>query len=191
MDTTQENALPLLIGRRIGERRAALRLSLDEVAEKAGVSRAMVSRIERGEVHASAVVLDRLCAGLGISLSSLFARETASPLLRRADQPVWQDPATGYVRREVAPAGTGSPVRIVEVAFPPGAEVVFERMPHRILDQHVWLLEGEIEITLPSGVHMLAPGDCLHMHPADGLTFRNHGKAPARYAVVLTLEQMP
>ncbi|MEI9906222.1 MAG: hypothetical protein WDN06_21670 [Asticcacaulis sp.] len=42
----------------------------------------MVSRIERGEVHASAVVLDKLCAGLDLTLSALFAREAASPLLR-------------------------------------------------------------------------------------------------------------
>src|SRR5262245_52265153 len=121
----EENALSLLVGRRVAERRAALKLPLDEIAARAGVSRAMISRSERGEVHASAVVLDKLCAGLGITLSTLFAREAASPLLRRANQPVWQDPATGYLRREVAPAGTGSRVRIVEVEFPVGAEVVF------------------------------------------------------------------
>src|SRR5436190_13691431 len=116
MDTGR--ALVLSIGHRVAERRAVLKLALDEVAARTGVSRAMISRIERGEVHASAVVLDKLCAGLGISLSTLFARENGSPLLRRADQPVWQDPSTGYIRREVAPAGTGSPVRIVEVEFP-------------------------------------------------------------------------
>src|SRR5205809_4247878 len=109
------------IGRRVAQQRATLGLSLADIATRTGVSRAMVSRIERGEVHASAVVLDKLCAGLGISLSTLFARDAASPLLRRADQPTWQDPSSGYVRREVAPAGTGSPVRIVEVDFPPGA----------------------------------------------------------------------
>ena len=100
------DALPLLIGRRVAGRRAQLDLSLEEIATRTGVSRAMISRIERGEVHASAVVLDKLCAGLGISLSALFARDAASPLLRRADQPVWQDPASGYLRREIAPAGT-------------------------------------------------------------------------------------
>ena len=126
-----ENALPVLIGRRVAARRAALKLPLEEVAARTGVSRAMISRIERGEVHASAVVLDKLCAGLGISLSALFARDAASPLLRRADQPVWQDPSSGYRRREVAPAGTGSPVRIVEVDFPAGAEVCFERSRER------------------------------------------------------------
>src|SRR5262249_7991888 len=144
-----------------------------------------------GEVHASAVVLDKLCAGLGISLSSLFAREATSPLLRRADQPVWQDPATGYVRREVAPAGTGSPVRIVEVEFPPGAEVVFGRTPNRVLDQHVWVLSGEIEVAIAGTLHSLRAGDCLHMRVAEGHRFRNAGGETARYAVILTLESVP
>src|SRR5688572_32199633 len=98
-------SLPNLIGSRVAERRAALDISLTELESRTGVSRAMISRIERGEVHASAVLLDKLCAGLGLSLSALFAREDAFPLLRRADQPVWQDPYSRYVRREVAPAG--------------------------------------------------------------------------------------
>jgi transcriptional regulator with XRE-family HTH domain len=188
--TITPTELPLLIGRRLAERRSALKLSLEEVAIRTGVSRAMVSRIERGEVHASAVVLDKLCAGLGISLSSLFAREAASPLLRRADQPTWQDPSSGYVRREVAPAGTGSPVRIVEVDFPDGAEVRFERSPERVIDQHVWVLEGEIEVEVAGARHSLAAGDCLHMRVGEGNGFRNPSGRPARYAVILTLERL-
>ena len=183
-----EDALPTLIGRRVAERRAALRLSLEEIAALTGVSRAMISRIERGEVHASAVVLDKLCAGLGISLSALFARDRAAPLLRRADQPVWQDPASLYVRREVAPAGTGSPVRIVEVDFPAGAEVAFAPSPNRVIDQHVWVLEGEIEIASAGSLHSLGPGDCLHMRVGEGNSFRNVSGRPARYAVILTVE---
>jgi transcriptional regulator with XRE-family HTH domain len=183
-----EKGLPLLIGRRVAQRRAALKLSLEEIASRTGVSRAMISRIERGEVHASAVLLDKLCAGLGISLSALFARNAASPVLRRADQPVWQDPSSGYIRREVAPAGTGSPVRIVEVDFPAGAEVSFDRSSHRVIDQHVWVLEGEIETALAGTAYSLSAGDCLHMRLAEGNTFRNVSSRPARYAVILTLE---
>jgi transcriptional regulator with XRE-family HTH domain len=181
-----------LIGGRVGAQRAALGLSLEATAARSGVSRAMVSRIERGEVHASAVVLDRLCAGLGISLSTLFAREAvaALPLRRHAEQPVWHDPATGYARREVAPAGTGSPVRIVEIAFPAGAEITFDRNPRRVIDQHLWLLEGELEVKAAGAVHRLAAGDCLHMHVADGNSFRNVGGRPARYAVILAVEPL-
>lgn len=182
------NGLPLIIGRRVAERRTALSLSLQEIADRTGVSRAMVSRIERGEVHASAVVLDKLCAGLGLTLSALFAREAASPLLRRADQPAWRDPQSGYLRREVAPAGTGSPVRIVEVEFPAGAEITFERNRHRTIDQHVWVLEGEIEAEIDGATHRLAAGDCLHMRLTGGNSFRNRSGKPARYAVILTSE---
>jgi len=192
MDNTADDSdLPLLIGRRLAERRSALSLSLEEVATRTAVSRAMISRIERGEVHASAVVLDKLCAGLGMSLSGLFARDAASPLLRRAGQPVWQDPTSGYIRREVAPDGTGSPVRIVELEFPAGAVVVFERTPHRVIDQHVWVLSGEVEAEVSGSRYSLAAGDCLHMRVAEGNSFRNLSGRPARYAVILTLERRP
>ena len=180
--------LLLLIGQRVALRRATLRLTLDDLAVRSSVSRAMISRIERGEVHASAVVLDKLCAGLGITLSELFARDAVSTLLRRSEQPVWRDPASGYVRREVAPARAGSPVRMVEIEFPAGAEVAFAPRGERPSEQHVWLLEAALEVTSAGAVHRLAAGDCLHMRVAEGNRFRNVGDQPARYAVVLTSE---
>ena len=151
----------------------------------------MVSRIERGEVHASAVVLDRLCAGLGLTLSELFARETPSPLLRRAEQPVWRDPSSHYLRREVAPARSGSPVRIVEIEFPPSTEVTFAAYPDRISEQHVLMLEGELEIATAGTAYTLREGDCLHMRVADGNGFHNRGSKAARYLVVLVREPSP
>jgi transcriptional regulator with XRE-family HTH domain len=178
-----------LVGRRIAGRRATLGLSLEEIAERTDVSRSMVSRIERGEVHASAVVLDKLCAGLGISLSELFARETATPLLRRADQPTWRDPSTHYIRREVAPAGTGSPVKIVEVEFPARTEITFDRSPRRAIEQHIWVLEGEIEIVTSGLAYTLLTGDCLQMRVVGGNTFRNSSDEPARYAVILASQE--
>jgi transcriptional regulator with XRE-family HTH domain len=183
-----ESNLLALIGSRVAERRAALALTLEEVASRTGVSRAMISRVERGEVHASAVVLDRLCAGLGITLSALFARDAASPLLRRADQPVWRDPSSGYLRREVAPAGTGSPVKIVEVEFPAGAEVSFAPSKERPLGQHVWVLAGAIQVSVGGSIYELAAGDCLFMRVGEGNTFRNLRDDPARYAVIITSE---
>jgi transcriptional regulator with XRE-family HTH domain len=181
-------ALLGLIGQRLAARRTELRLTLEDVATRTGVSRAMISRIERAEVHASAVVLDKLCAGMGLSLSALFARDTASPLIRRADQPVWQDPVSGYVRREVAPSVTGSHIRIVEVDFPAHTEVDFEPHIHDGIEQHVWLQEGEIEITLGAASYRLSAGDCLYMRLGAGNSFINRSDKPARYVVILTPE---
>lgn len=183
-----EQALTELIGRRVAERRAALGISLDVLAAETGVSRAMISRIERGEVHASAVVLDRLCGGIGIALSTLFSRGGTSPLLRRADQPVWHDPDSGYVRREVAPTGQGATSRITEVEFPAGAEVAFRRSRSRLVEQLVWVLEGRIEIVLPGETFSLVAGDCLHMKHNEDVVFRNTAATPARYALILPRE---
>jgi len=102
-------SLSHLVGARVAAGRAALSLSLDQLATRTGVSRAMISRIERGEVHASAVVLDKLCAGLGITLSNLFAREAQSPLLRRAEQPVWRDPQSSTSAAKSPPPAPAPP----------------------------------------------------------------------------------
>jgi transcriptional regulator with XRE-family HTH domain len=175
------------LGDRIKTLRARQELTLDALAKKSGVSRAMISKIERGEVSATAVLLHRLCGGLGIQLSALFADERApkSVLSRASRQPVWRDPATGYVRRDVAPPGTASTVEIVDVVFPPGARVAFKRPWSGRGDQHVWVLDGTLELTVGDTVHVLEAGDCLYMRLDNPLVYRNGGTKPVHYAVVL------
>ncbi|WP_160011008.1 helix-turn-helix domain-containing protein [Rhizobium sp. 18055] len=182
-----EQALDTAIGIRIRKLRISRNLTLDHLASASGVSRAMISRIERGEASPTASLLARVCAALGLSLSAFFAEEgEVSPLSRRQDQQVWRDPETGYLRRSVSPSGTQSDVDIVDVEFPAGARVSFP--PHAAshgMTQHIWLFDGELEMTTGETVHRLAPGDCLFMPVAEGHAFHNPGNTPARYCVVL------
>ncbi len=186
-----ENAAERLdnaIGENLHRLRLAQGLTLDVLAELSGVSRAMISRIERGETSPTAQLLARLCAALGTSLSTFFAdAETPfSPLLERDRQPVWRDPATGYQRRSVSPPGSGSGVDLIEVEFPAGAEVAFApQSANAGFTQHLWLFEGEMELTVGEAQYRLRPGDCLFMPIAAGVVFRNPGAVAARYAVVI------
>src|SRR2546426_328566 len=66
------------IAERVRELRAAHGLSLDALAGKSGVSRSMISLIERGESSPTAVVLEKLAAGLGVMLASLFDAPAAA-----------------------------------------------------------------------------------------------------------------
>ncbi len=62
----------------------------------------MLSRIERGESSPTAQLMNKVCGGLGITLSALFA-EPAAPRTRSRGarrRPTWRDPATRYLRRE-------------------------------------------------------------------------------------------
>lgn len=176
------------ISERLKKLRGRAGLTLDELASLSGVSRAMISRIERAEASPTAALLARLSEALGLSLSAFFADDepATSPLSRHADQRLWRDPHTGYVRRSVSPPGTPSRVDIVEVDFPARARVSFPpREESRVMTQHVWLFEGALEMIIGETIHTLHPGDCLYMDIGDAFDFHNPSDKPARYAVVL------
>ncbi|MET3497599.1 helix-turn-helix domain-containing protein [Variovorax boronicumulans] len=177
------------IAQRVRDLRASCGLSLDALAVHCGVSRSMISLIERGESSPTAVVLEKLATGLGVPLAALFeaTEPAASPVSRLADQPQWRDPHSGYVRRNVSPPGAVSPIQIVEVSFPPKARVAYEtgaREPR--IHQQVWVLEGRIEVTVGDVLHRLDAGDCLAMALDHPMSYHNPTRKTARYAVVIT-----
>jgi transcriptional regulator with XRE-family HTH domain len=160
-------------------------VSLKGLASKSGVSRSMISLIERGESSPTAVVLEKLAGGLGVLLPALFeATDTPpGPLARRADQPQWKDPASGYVRRNVSPPGAS--MQIVEVRFPPGARVAFENGGDGV-QQQLWVLQGTIDVTVGRERHRLRDGDCLAMQLDRPTMFHNPTRKTTRYAVVVS-----
>ena len=117
------------ISARIRLERESRGWSLSELADRAGVSRAMIHKIERGDSSPTATLLARLSGAFGISMSTLIARAEMQEgkLLRLANQPVWRDPQTHYLRRHVSPR-TDLPIDLVGLNCPPGAAC---RCPHR------------------------------------------------------------
>lgn len=188
---TDDTAAPDLtqrIARRVRDLRAVAGLSLEELASRSGVSRSMISLIERGESSPTAVVLEKLAAGLDAPLASLFdaPEPPAEPVARARDQPRWKDPHSGYVRRNVSPALPGSPIQIVEVLFPPQARVAYESGPREpALHQQVWVLDGRIDIALGDAHWRLDTGDCVAMVLDRPSSFHNPTRRTTRYAVVL------
>lgn len=179
------------IAERVRGLRAARALSLDALAERSGVSRSMISLVERGESSPTAVVLEKLATGLGVTMAAMFEarradRAPAGPVVRRRDQPVWRDPASGYLRRNVSPPDVPQPMQIVEVEFPPRARVAFESGARDVkIHQQIWMLEGTIEITVGGERHRLRDGDCLAMVLDRPTMFHNPTRTPARYVVVM------
>jgi transcriptional regulator with XRE-family HTH domain len=104
MNTIEDN-LNQRISARIRIERESRGWSLSELAERAGASRAMIHKIERGESSPTASMLGRLSGAFGISMSTLIARAEMQEgkLLRFAHQPVWHDPQSHYLRRHVSP----------------------------------------------------------------------------------------
>ena len=179
-----------LLATRLRSLRDAQGLSLEALAARSGVSRSNISLIERGQSSPTAVVLDKLSSALGVSVASMFetgdAPAAPPPLVRVADQPVWADPASGYLRRNVSPPGA-SPLQLVDVVFPAGQRVSFETS-ERDADIHqlVWMIDGVMEIAHGSEQWQLHAGDCLAMRLDAPIRFHNPGTQAARYLVALT-----
>jgi transcriptional regulator with XRE-family HTH domain len=179
------------IGQHVRGLRAARGLSLAAMATRCDVSRSMISLIERGESSPTAIVLEKIATGLNVPLASLFEAPPSgeAPIARRGEQSLWRDPQSGYVRRNVSPGGSASPIRIVEVSFPPGTHVAYETGAHEPrINQQVWVLEGEIVVTVGDDSHRLADGDCLAMLLDLPVSFRNDTARDARYAVVVVAD---
>jgi transcriptional regulator with XRE-family HTH domain len=137
------NDISSTIGRRIRSERALRDWSLAELAERSDVSKAMLSTIERGKTSPTAALLVRIASAFGMTLSTLIARAElqGGGLLRESDQPLWRDPATGYVRRHLSPV-SDMPLELIRVQLPAGAKVSFPAASYAFIRQQIWLISG-------------------------------------------------
>lgn len=167
--------------------RDARGLSASALAERSGVSRAMIAKIERAEVQPTAALLGRLSGALGLTLSELIARAEHADqrLARAAEQPTWTDPETGYRRRAVSPT-SGGPLELVEVELPGGAEVSYPADSYAFINQQIWVLEGRLRFKEGDAEHELEAGDCLQLGSPAPCTFLNPTRRSCRYLVALT-----
>ncbi|WP_246793768.1 helix-turn-helix domain-containing protein [Burkholderia perseverans] len=174
------------IGARIRAERERRGWSLTDLARQSGVSRAMIHKIERGESSPTATSLAKLAGAFNLSMSALLALAELAEgrLLRVDDQPVWVDPQSGYVRRHVSPKSV-SPLTLVEIDLPPGAEIPMPASAYLHMQQLIWVLDGELVFVEGGEQQRLRAGDCLEVGPPGDCVFRNDGRASCKYAVIV------
>ena len=178
------------------EQRIALRLarlradkgwSLEALADKTGISRATLSRLERAELSPTAAMLGTLCTVYGWTLSRFMTEAETRPanLIAAAEQAEWKDPASGYRRRVVSPPSPGLRGELVEVHMPAGASVSFETAPVAGLEHHLWMLDGTLTLDIHGVPFRLRAGDCLRYVLSGASRFENAGKRTARYVIAM------
>lgn len=175
------------IARRLKLERELRGWSLADLADRAGVSKAMISKVEREEVSPTAVILVRLAGAFDLTLAGLLLRaEGERGRLSRADeQPTWKDPKTGYVRRQVF-SRPDHPVELVTVEMPAGKKVAFPASSYAFIRQVVWVRAGELVIYEGGERQLLRPGDCLGFGPPGDVVLANESEAPCAYVVALS-----
>ena len=179
------------IDRRIGEQLRQLRqergLTLDVLASQSGVSRATLSRLEKGEVSATAQVLGRLCPVYGITVSRLLhsVEHEAASLLPSAQQPVWHDRRNGYVRRSVSPPAPGFAGEVLQCEIASGREISYTRPPRPGIEHHFLVLEGELLFVSEGARYQLREGDSLRIKLFGETRFVTPAHCGARYMLFI------
>src|SRR5262245_48157238 len=174
-----EESLQDGIAERVRLERTVRKWTLAELSERGGVSKAMLSAIERGEASPTAALLVRIAGAFGMTLSALIARAElrGGRLLRKDDQPCWTDPETGYVRRHLSPA-TDMPLELIKVELPAGATVRLPAASYAFIRQQIWLIAGRLDFSEGEVVHHMQPGDCLSLGPPSDCMFHAPGPRP-------------
>ena len=166
--------------------------SIAELALASGVSKAMISKIERAETSPTAALLGRISGAFGISISSLLAStevaDSDNRVVRQEDQEIWQDPETGYIRHALTPPGADP--EMITVELPPGKSITYPASSYSFIrGQCVWLLSGRLTISEGGEAADLRKGDCYSydLTQTCARTFSNPSQSHvARYMVSLS-----
>jgi transcriptional regulator with XRE-family HTH domain len=164
------------IGERIRQRRVGQGWSLEMLAAQAGVSRSMLSAVERGAKVPTIVVLHRIANGLGTNMTHLLGEEQTARvvMLRREEQDVVRDPA-GWERRNLAPVWPGSDFEFMRTTIPAGVHAG-EFPPHPAGSREYVAVERvTLLLTVAGTLYSLNAGDsiayeadCLHAFASAG-----------------------
>jgi len=160
--------------------------SLADLAERSGVSKATISKIERAEVSPTAVVLVRLASAFDLTLAGLMLRAEGqgNRLSRASEQPVWRDLETGYLRTQVFNR-PDHPLEIIRIELPARQRVTLPASSYAHIRQAVWVQAGALVIIEGGERHQLGTGDCLGFGAPAEVTFANETAASCIYVVVL------
>jgi transcriptional regulator with XRE-family HTH domain len=186
MDTIVSVSLDERLAERVSLERETRGWSVADLAARSGVSRAMISKIERGEVKPTASLLGRLSAALRLPLSVLLARieDEPSRVSRGETQSWWTDPATRYKRRAISPPSDRF-LQLTEVQLPPAARVVFPAAAFAFMHQQIWVLDGRLTFHEGAETHTLEAGDCLALGQPVDCVFENTARKTCRYVVAV------
>jgi len=138
-------------------------LTLAALAQKSGLSRATLSRIENADVSPTAETLGQLAAVYALPISQLLSPldKGFQPVLRREDQSVWHDPSHEFERRSLSPSNGQLSIELIEGKLGRKQSITYAGPAIPGQEHHVYVLSGQMQITVESKEYDLTQGDCL------------------------------
>ena len=176
-----------LLGQRMRRLRRDRQLSLDQLAQMSGVSRATISKIELGQTSPGTSTLSKLTEVLGTSFAALVSPESSGEVvvLSAADQPIMRDDRTGFTRRCIAPILPSRGLDWVLNELPSEASTGMFMAHQSGVEEYIHVLSGQLKATLDNAEHLLTAGDSLYFQAHVPHQFTAIGAEPCRYMLII------
>ena len=167
-------------GARVRAARQRQGLTLEALAAAAGISRATLSNLERGEHSPSLTAATNVARALRVSLAELLGDEDRRPVVTipKAERLVFRDPATGIERQLLSPAFAGRGIEFIRATLPPSTSTDDLRPYHPAIDKYVLVEAGTLRIVIGAETHLLQEGDAFYFRASVSHRFENPSHEP-------------
>jgi transcriptional regulator with XRE-family HTH domain len=188
MKKTSPPSSPPEVGAMLQKLRLKRGLTLDDLSRAAGVSKSMLSQIEREKANPTIAVAWRLANALGVGMEELLASETqdADPIhiLEPHETPTLPGTHAGYVLRILGPMELAGKYEWYELSLAPdGALVSNPHDPGTM--EYLTLLHGAVELEVGGIKKKLKAGGTARYQADTNHAIRNAGKAEAKALLVV------
>jgi len=185
-----ENALKTpTVGKTVNRLRKQKQLTLDQLARQCGMSKSMLSQIERNETNPTLAIVWRLAEALGQSIDDLVRGEESPGSLQVIPEnsiPVLHDPDGNYTLKILGPADLVNQIEWYELTLNPGASLISDSHERRTME-HLTILEGEVEIEAGEEKVVAKTGETARYGADCPHNIHNRQDSPARLLMMMIL----
>lgn len=188
MEKSTPTNVPPEVGATLQRLRQQRSLTLEDLSRAAGVSKSMLSQIEREKANPTIAVAWRLANALGVGIAELLstAPKEAEPIriLESHETPTLPGAHAGYVLRILGPMELAGKFEWYELTLAPGGALVSN--PHDPgTVEHLTLLHGAIEVEVGGTQKKLKLGGTARYQADKNHAIRNAGKTEAKAFMVV------
>lgn len=182
-NSSQNEATDNAIGARLRELRKERGLAAKEVARRAEVSPAYLSRLENGKISPTVATLSRIVQAMGESVARVFGETGTGPVVRKKDRlPVHHRGVADYL---VTPTRSGR-LEVLETIVEPGAGSGKEDYSHPGDEECILVLDGQLRVWLEGVPYDLLTGDAITFSCRMPHRWMNLGDSVARILWIIT-----
>jgi len=188
MNNAVTHNAPPEVGATLQRLRLARGLTLEDLSRIAGVSKSMLSQIEREKANPTIAITWRLANALGVQIGELLSSEVRTPdtirLVESHEIPTLPGAHAGYSLRILGPMDLAGKYEWYELTLQPGGELASQAHDPGT-NEHLTVITGTVELEVGADKKKIKHGATAR-YPADqGHAIRNAGKTEAKALLVV------